>query len=76
MKKIKTLNDQGEKMTVKIGSIVCFKSDDIQYGKVVKIKVNSWGDVTLKVKADGKFTGHYIGGKKKVTINANDCFLA
>jgi hypothetical protein len=56
---------------VKVGDIVCFKSDIEQVGEIVKISGNT---LTLKARSDRGFDGEYIGGDEFTVVDARYCW--
>ena len=63
-----------EGQTVRIGDVVCFKSDIEQSGTVVDIKKTQMG-TSLVLQSDYGFEGGYIGGETIHTELASDCWL-
>ena len=63
-----------EGQTVRIGDVVCFKSDIEQSGTVVDIKKTYMG-TSLVLQRDYGFEGGYIGGETIHTELASDCWL-
>ena len=75
-KQVTLTNRYDEEMTIVEGkTVVVFKSDVVNYGKVVKIKEGYWGEIELEVEADGCFDGEYIGGETRTVVNAEDCCI-
>lgn len=62
---------------VKVGDIVCFKSDYEQCGRVTKISRGTFGGVMLTIQStrDEGFGGDYIGGNEFTQENAEDCWV-
>ena len=65
-----------EGQAVKVGDTVCFKSDVEQCGQVVSIQPAQWGTghmLTLSSKYG--FSGEYIGGQTRTTVDTRDCWI-
>jgi len=60
--------------TISIGSIVEFKSDIEQVGKVVAFKRSQWNN-RVDLILEGDFQGEYIGGTTRTTMPADDCWV-
>lgn len=56
---------------VKVGDVVCFKSDVEQCGRIVAI---SRCELRLEALQDEGFYGGYIGGDRYHDIDARDCW--
>ena len=75
MKTITITNRYDEEMTIEVGkTVVGFKSDIEQYGRVIKIKKNYWGDYQLVIENENGFDGEYIGGETTTVQDAEDCW--
>ena len=63
-------------MTRKIGDTIGFKSDIEQYGIIVGINTNGWGDVEYEVKPAGDhFEGEYLSRTQQTTdVRADRCW--
>jgi hypothetical protein len=59
---------------VRIGDVVCFKSDIEQSGTVVDIKKTYMG-TSLVLQSEFGFEGGYIGGETIHTELASDCWV-
>ena len=53
-------NSDDEKVTVKVGDYVCFKSDTEQTGKVTAIRSSGYGKYMLTVEDPDGFPGDYL----------------
>jgi hypothetical protein len=62
---------------MKVGDVVCFKSDYEQSGRVVAIKQSIMGSKVLVLEAldDEGFGGEYIGGQDRTQEMASDCWM-
>jgi hypothetical protein len=62
---------------VRVGDVVCFKSDYEQTGRIVAIKQSIMGsDVLVLESADAEgFGGDYIGGQDRTQEMASDCWI-
>lgn len=62
---------------VKVGDVVCFKSDYEQTGRIVKVVKSLMGrDVlVLESGSDEGFGGEYIGGDTITQELASDCWI-
>ena len=60
--------------TVKVGDVVCFKSDIEQSGVIVEIKKSYMGH-SLVLENKYGFHGGYIGGETVTTELASDCWI-
>ena len=62
---------------MKVGDVVCFKSDYEQSGRIVKITQSIMGSKVLVLEAlsDEGFGGDYIGGQERTQELASDCWL-
>ena len=58
---------------VKLGDWVGFKCDIEQYGKVIDINSDVFGD-EVKLENLNGFDGHYIGGDTVTWIDADRCW--
>lgn len=59
---------------VKVGDVVCFKSDTEQCGTVKEIKRNNFGRAELVLTSKNGFRGDYIGGSLVTSQLASDCW--
>ena len=62
---------------MKIGDVVCFKSDYEQSGRIVAIKQSIMGSKVLVLESlseDG-FDGDYINGQMRTQELASDCWV-
>lgn len=66
--------DTNEKVTVRVGDWVGFKSDVEQSGKIVAINKSYMGDA-LTLENENGFQGGYIGGQTRTVENASDCWV-
>lgn len=60
--------------TVRIGDVVCFKSDIEQCGTIVDIK-KTYAGTSLVLQSEFGFEGGYIGGETIHTELACDCWV-
>lgn len=62
---------------MKVGDVVCFKSDYEQCGKIVAIKQSLMGSKVLVLEAldDEGFGGDYINGAMRTQEMASDCWV-
>lgn len=62
---------------MKVGDIVCFKSDIEQSGKIVKVMQSVMGSrvFVLESTRDEGFSGDYIGGQERTQVMASDCWV-
>lgn len=63
-----------EGQVVRVGDYVCFKSDVEQCGQVVSILSTMRGH-TLTVSSKYGFSGEYIGGQTRTTVDTRDCWI-
>jgi hypothetical protein len=68
-------NFEGEKVTVKVGDYVGFKSDIEQSGKIKKIERSAFGGTQLVLENENGFHGDYIGGETITVELATDCWV-
>ena len=68
-------NTQGQKVTLRVGGWVAFKSDFEQYGEIVEINRNRSGQTILTLKNAHGFEGDYIGGQTTTTMSADVCWV-
>ena len=62
--------------TVKVGDVVCFKSDYEQCGKIVSIKPSAWGGgKTLVLENPNGFGGDYLRYATRTEELASDCWV-
>lgn len=74
MKSVTFTSRHDGEITVKIGTIVGFKSDIEQYGKVTAIKPRgSFYEFTV-VNENG-FDGGYIGGDRETVVFSDDVWI-
>lgn len=57
---------------VKVGDVVCFKSDVEQCGRITMIVGNR---LTLQATSDSGFCGDYIGGQQTTVQYADNCWI-
>ena len=62
---------------MKVGDVVCFKSDYEQCGRIVQIKTNLMGSkvFVLESTSDEGFGGDYIRGGHYTQELASDCWV-
>jgi hypothetical protein len=60
---------------VGVGDSVWFKCDVEQCGKIVEIVRSSYGRTELVVEDEWGFSGGYIGGETRTTVDVRDCWL-
>lgn len=62
---------------MKIGDVVCFKSDYEQAGRIVAVKQSLMGSKVFVLEAldDEGFGGDYIGGSMRTQELASDCWV-
>ena len=60
---------------VKLGDVVCFKSDYEQYGTIVAMRRNLGGHWVLTLENTNGFIGEYIGGETQTQELAQDCWI-
>ena len=62
---------------MKVGDIVCFKSDYEQCGRIVKVTQSMMGSkvFVLESTSDEGFSGDYIGGQMRTQELASDCWV-
>jgi hypothetical protein len=60
---------------VKVGDVVCFKSDYEQCGKIVAIRTNMFGNVQLTLSNEDGFGGDYLRYANTTTQLASDCWI-
>ena len=63
-----------EGTVVRIGDVVCFKSDIEQSGTIVDIK-KTYAGTSLTLQSEWGFEGGYIGGETVTTELASDCWI-
>ena len=62
--------------TVKVGDVVCFKSDYEQSGRIVAIKPSAWGrDHVLVLENPNGFGGEYLRYATRTEEMASDCWI-
>ena len=59
---------------VKVGDVVCFKSDVEQCGTITHIAPCWNKSHTLTLSSKYGFSGDYIGGETTTTVNSRDCW--
>ncbi len=64
-----------EENEIQVGMVVSFKSDVEQTGTVTRIHKNDYGQTILTVEDPDGFSGDYIGGQTKTTVEASRCFV-
>jgi hypothetical protein len=65
-----------EGTVVKVGDVVCFKSDYEQSGRIVAIKNSNWGGgKTLVLENENGFGGDYLRYATRTEELASDCWL-
>ena len=62
---------------MKVGDVVCFKSDYEQCGRIVAVKSSIMGSkvFVLESISDEGFGGDYIGGQTRTQEMASDCWV-
>lgn len=61
---------------VKVGDVVCFKSDYEQSGKIVAIKPSNWGNgKVLVLENPNGFGGEYLRYATRTEELASDCWV-
>jgi hypothetical protein len=62
---------------MKVGDVVCFKSDYEQCGRIVAVKSSIMGSkvFVLEATSDEGFSGDYIGGQMRTQEMASDCWV-
>lgn len=62
---------------MKVGDVVCFKSDYEQCGRIVAVKQSLMGSKVLVLEAldDEGFGGDYISGAMRTQELASDCWV-
>ena len=69
-------NRWDEEITIVAGeTVVGFKSDCEQYGRVIKIARRWCGSYTLIIENEDGFEGGYIGGETRTEIQIDDCWV-
>lgn len=62
---------------MRVGDVVCFKSDYEQCGRIVAIKQSVMGSKVFVLEATSPegFGGDYIGGQDRTQELASDCWV-
>lgn len=62
---------------MKVGDVVCFKSDYEQVGRIVKITQSLMGNKVFVLESTSPegFGGDYIGGQDRTQELASDCWV-
>lgn len=62
---------------MKVGDVVCFKSDYEQVGRIVAIKQSIMGSKVFVLESTSPegFSGDYIGGQDRTQEMASDCWV-
>ena len=62
---------------MKVGDVVCFKSDYEQTGRIVAIKSSMMGSKVFVLESTSSegFGGDYIGGQDRTQEMASDCWV-
>jgi hypothetical protein len=62
---------------MKVGDVVCFKSDYEQCGRITKVTQTLMGSKVFVLQStdDEGFGGDYIGGQDTTQVLASDCWV-